>query len=226
MMSKLVRPSHGMPPQLKPWSGGLAQAQLLTAHAAQSRHSPTQGKPLGPTPGVRGQNRAMGAVDPTERGARRHDETVGHTNPWRDGSPARPRLGLTWQVAIGVALGSIVAFVVIWQFTVWRAQVAAEAAARHFQDSLRRVQTQADQLQQAAVKRQQAEARARVQRAVEAQRLQEAQAQARARDSQARDTREEAFRRSYVKPKECQDGSGDTVACANHYIRARRELEV
>jgi len=147
-------------------------------------------------------------------------------NPWRDG-PRSPFSGaafnhLSVQVAVGVAVGILVAFLAIWQIMEWRSRVALEQAAHLLQQQLQEAQRE----QQALRRSQLAEQQARIQRAQQLQRQAEAQTQQRLRLSQDRQDKEDAFRRAYVKPSECEDGGGaDAVACANHYIRAKRAAE-
>lgn len=151
-------------------------------------------------------------------------------NPWRDG-PRSPFSSaafnhLSVQVAVGVAIGILLAFLAIWQIMEWRSRVAIEQAAQLLQQQLQQAQHE-QQLQQQALRRSQlAEQQARIQRAQQLQRLAEAQAQQRLRLSQDRQDKEDAFRRAYIKPRECEDGGGaDAVACANHFIRAKRAAE-
>ncbi|MFT3665673.1 hypothetical protein [Piscinibacter sp.] len=134
---------------------------------------------------------------------------------------------LPLQFAIAVILGVLIATAIAAAYVKWNARVTAEANARATQEEIERIarerERQLEAEQSAAAERQRKaadEERQRIERAREEQRLAE-EAQ---RASQGEAERmEKAFAASYRKPPGCADSG--SLACANHYIRARRAFE-
>jgi hypothetical protein len=136
-----------------------------------------------------------------------------------------------WKIAIGVALGSVIAGMVMYAADRYMTQRAISQAVESFNQTMRGI-NQTTAREQAEMRRRTAEEEVgRVQRDQQARQLRAEQQQASddaqraAQDAAAR--KERAWTKFYRKPLQC-DGNptSDTmVECANQFIRTKRQFE-
>jgi hypothetical protein len=134
---------------------------------------------------------------------------------------------MVWKIAAGVAVGSIVAALVLSAIERYRVQVAVDEGLRALQQITRGANESAARAR-GERERQEAAKAAREQDA----RLQIAEQQ-RAADEARRDAiaaaarKERAWVKFYKKPANCEGdpNSEQMVQCANHFIRAKRQFE-
>lgn len=127
---------------------------------------------------------------------------------------------LPLQIAVGVALGIIVAAAVIWGGKLLMLRLAAEAVSRSLREQAAAVEAQRNRDEEAAARARQAA----IVQAAARQRTAEVQKRAVVDE---KDRKEQAWARFYQKPARCDEATGGawTMECANQFIRTKRDFE-
>jgi hypothetical protein len=143
-----------------------------------------------------------------------------------------PRNDMTvWKIVIGVAIGSVIGGMVLYAIDRYMTQHAITQALESFGQTMRGI-NHATEREQAAKQRQGAAEEAA--RALQDQRDRQALADqqrsaeaARRLAQEAAERKERAWAKYYKKPPQCDgDPNSETMmACANQFIRAKREFE-
>lgn len=124
-------------------------------------------------------------------------------------------------IAVGVAVGSFIAGVALFEFWQWRITRSVELAASELKASV--IATQGEQARRDEQARS-AEVARRTAAAAETAVIQRAVEQQRRDALEAETQREQAWARFYQKPIRCDESRGGawTVDCANDFIRAKK----
>ena len=127
---------------------------------------------------------------------------------------------LLWKIAAGVAIGIVVAAVVLYAIVNYRAQVAVEELTRSLQQVSRSV---SESSERASRERQRQEA----DRAALEQDARQRQAEQLRVTAEAALRKERAWAKFYRKPPNCEGNPNNDqlVECANQFIRAKRQFE-
>lgn len=131
----------------------------------------------------------------------------------------QPRIG-TFEIAVGVAIGVLVANLIEWIAITSYAKFQLQLAVQEMQDQQKQERDRQARAAQAA-------AQIRQQREQQNQALVEQQRQARQAAQAAEMKKESAWKQFYHQPAECENmPNNDTfIKCSNEHIRARRKFE-
>lgn len=128
-----------------------------------------------------------------------------------------------FKIAVGVALGLLLAGALAFGFRMWMVNRAFEGITQTAKESAR-------QIMESSTRQMEAAKEAEHRRKLEVLRYQAKQKETEERRlmaaRQAAQAREAAWNRYYQRPGHCDDAVGKAfVECGNHYIRAKRQFD-